>query len=889
MRIFTLFFAFFLIMHTNSQNLVQNSDFSINGGSFDNWEKTDGTILEQSGTDNIAFINGENGVLYQRVSGIKGGTNYQCSIIFTDALVKQTTGYGYATEFDTPLPIPTFTVGANNLSGFCNNNNGLWIPFPYDISSEEIITFNILTPEGATALYLCMGTKGAVARMRIKSVSLIELSAKDVIFTVKQKTDDTPVENAMIMLDGIATTYYTNASGNTTIQLPPSSTPYQFKVLKDWYKEYNGLITVSGDQNHVIVELEDIQEVKKVETRISKYGDNATPYPLYGHFWDSGLNYDNETITKLTDAFDYIIGGSGVPGSSSIVDQLHAADPKFQVISYSGGWTQDYSLAEDKKMDMAYYQCGYLSQAIDATTTTIVLNAPPTNKGKGLIASEEGHFDIWIRVENELMKVTQVSSTTTYPISVTVERGFGGTVSTTHIAGKAVTLPLYGETPPTSGNVARNYFINCFGIRKQKLEDALFSVVEEKHFDGIWIDILMGRLSATSLMNNGYVEWDHNKEQALTGIDDVAYTKSAMHDLYQKFYSRKGYYPTIYGNNVLYSSALTEGTRAYAMVQNNPDQRIIDGFCHENSWGHMSSDDSGIDNDEVIVSAEATRIYGTESRFLECYMNNTWLEHCKAISLLSEEGLPNQPMTINAGFKNQWFAANLSDQVRYDFNKYAYASYLMSVHVTTDSMISCRMGISPLRNNNGEISVEVEPFFYYPIGIPTETNSSSKFTDYRYNNENIYARNFSNGVVLLNPMTNNMNQTISLAEITGSDKTFIDPENNNAVVTHIQLNSRESKILLFQQDTGLGDIYTNAQTIKSYPTPTKNILNIELPKYFNSATTDVEILSLNGKVVRNSIVEILNGRIQIDVSKLNKGFYILQMAKGMYVCKIIKD
>ena len=56
------------------------------------------------------------------------------------------------------------------------------------------------------------------------------------------------------------------------------------------------------------IELQDFVEVKDVQTRISEYGDNATPYPIYAHLWSQNLNFTPEINQKLVDNFDYIIG-----------------------------------------------------------------------------------------------------------------------------------------------------------------------------------------------------------------------------------------------------------------------------------------------------------------------------------------------------------------------------------------------------------------------------------------------------------------------------------------------------------------------------------------------------------------------------------------------------
>jgi hypothetical protein len=272
------------------------------------------------------------------------------------------------------------------------------------------------------------------------------------------------------------------------------------------------------------------------------------------------------------------------------------------------------------------------------------------------------------------------------------------------------------------------------------------AIAAESGQDGIWIDILVGLLGAQNMKGGTYTLWDHNTETLLTNevINDK--TKTALDEIYSGFYSRMGYFPVIYGNNVLFSLTLTPADRAFVMVKNTKHPRGLDGFCHENSWGHMTDEAGSVDNNgQPVNTADKVIIVGKNKHYLEWYRGNTWLNNCKAIALLAENNLPNQPMTINAGFKNQWFAADLENATRYAFHKFSYASYLMCVNVTPDSLISCRMGISPQVVENGKTGVRFEPFFYYQVGIPKQNNSAANFAQYRVGSENLYSRRFSAG------------------------------------------------------------------------------------------------------------------------------------------------
>ena len=157
-------------MNGQSQNLIVNSDFEKDGGSLNGWSTASGTTLGTIDADHFAVLHGENGVLYQKVTGISVGKNYKCTMYFKNLNIKQNTGYGYAIEKDVPLVLPEFTVGATNLKSFCDSS-GVWTVLDATNQGTNIILdYNVMIPEDAKSIYICMGTKGAVSDMQVDSV-----------------------------------------------------------------------------------------------------------------------------------------------------------------------------------------------------------------------------------------------------------------------------------------------------------------------------------------------------------------------------------------------------------------------------------------------------------------------------------------------------------------------------------------------------------------------------------------------------------------------------------------------------------------------------------------------------------------------------------------------
>lgn len=894
-----LYIVVFLFSFTLSgQNVILNNDFEASGGSLNDWQYTSGTTLKIEGTDHYASVVGENGVLYQKITNISPGLPYVCTINFKSLVLKQTTGYGFAIEKGAPLTIPTFTIGATNLRDFCNNNNGLWTQLDTATGTTEsdgsvTYSYNITIPSDATAIYICLGTKGAVAKLDVNNVAFQkDPNIKEVKFQIND-TSNNPVQNAEIQIQGFSFSLLTNALGQAVTNLI-LNTNYNVSVLKDYFIINNSLLTITPSTSTVVIQLEDLVEIKDVQTRISEYGDNLTPYPIYAHMWNGGLNFSAAINQKLTDNFDYIIGGGDINNmQANVVDALKALDDKFQVIQYQGGWSQKASLLNNEKMNLLYYRAGTLSSAIDASQTTFVINAPSDNKGLGLVASETNNFTTWIRIGGELMKLVSVSSKTAYPITVTVERGFESTTPISHTAISTVTAPVYTVIPIEGGNNSNlSYFDPVFGPRKNRLKQNAIDNARFNNKDGIWIDILVGLLDAKSMTGGNYTLWNHDKNQVLSSSDINLKTKDAMNEIYNGFYARLGYYPVIYGNNVLYDQNYNSGSRAFVMEKTIEHPRGLDGFCHENSWGHMSDDSGGIDNDGNPVSTnDIYRVVSkyNNGRFLEWYMGNTWIDRCKTIALLAQRELPNQPMTINAGFKNQWFAYDLTRQQRYDFNKYSYASYLLSVEVDNNNKISTRMGISPMTDDgSGNLDVVVESFFLYDIGIPTETNSYSNFTNYRVGSNNLYARQFSKGLVLINPFNAGMSQSVSISTITGTNDIYLNPEEGNNPVTTVQLGSREALLLLKDNTASVEDNTKNAVSVFPNPANTHLQIKSKLLNQFTSKIVHVELCNLLGQSKRMQ-AKSFNGLLNLNVSTLSPGMYIIKIKDLNFTSKFIKQ
>jgi hypothetical protein len=240
-------------------------------------------------------------------------------------------------ESGQPLILPTFTIGATNLKSFCEGNGGEWINLPANLEENDtVMSFLFTLPENATAAYVALGTKGALSVYEIDSVQLLRPETKEVHFHITERNTGNPIEEAEVTIHELGMPFLTDAKGEVVINLLPREAPYEYSIHRDWYQSLTSSFILDDEGLSLNLQLDSIREVKDVRTRISKYGETLTPYPLFGHMWSSGLHFSDTRIEHIASSLDYIIGGAGIPLDSNLVNRFKAIDPRFQVIRYQG-------------------------------------------------------------------------------------------------------------------------------------------------------------------------------------------------------------------------------------------------------------------------------------------------------------------------------------------------------------------------------------------------------------------------------------------------------------------------------------------------------------------------------------------------------------------------
>lgn len=460
-----------------------------------------------------------------------------------------------------------------------------------------------------------------------------------------------------------------------------------------------------------------------------------------------------------------IFGIKALPFTSRLMDHLNQIDPSFQVIPYQGGWSVKASEYQGSLSELLYYQSATLVDDIATSATKIRIEGKSSSLGSEFLASSQGQYDTWIRIENELLKNVDIQNSNNNVLLLTVTRGYNNTITASHTSGCTVTSPLYEVSPKQTKDFKEiSYFVPVFGERGTTIAKALNNYRQQTGSNGIWIDIVLGQLNARTMDGRRrFMLWNYTTNSPFNNTDYIQYTKTTIASIKEKYKQQFGEYPIIYGNNALFSTQWNEGAKAFLMVPGFIGQPVINGMCQENSWGHMMSGDDFKEGNNTESSSIFIR--GQNDHFLQWFIADKWVSNCQGVAILSQKGLPNQPMSINAGFKKKWFASDLSDSICYAFNKFAYVSYLFCIHVNNEGVTSTRMGFSPLRVRNGITQVVIEDFFYYPIGTPIEEQRYDKFANYQFKDNNIFVRRFSNGIIVINSFKTAMSSAIKIFDI----------------------------------------------------------------------------------------------------------------------------
>uniref|UniRef100_A0A7S2XB62 Uncharacterized protein n=1 Tax=Lotharella oceanica TaxID=641309 RepID=A0A7S2XB62_9EUKA len=170
-----------------------------------------------------------------------------------------------------------------------------------------------------------------------------------------------------------------------------------------------------------------------------------------------------------------------------------------------------------------------------------------------------------------------------------------------------------------------------------------------------------------------------------------------------------------------------------------------------------------------------------------------WQANVNIIMDAVKRNLHALPIVAQAGCKSVVLEA-MSKKDRDSFERFAYASYLLSVEAPSGNGAnsSVALGLNAFYiDPNGTRYADIHDRYFYPLGAPTQFAPDPDVDFYMQKDGLTYKRTFENGVVLVNPTKH---------DTTGNDLggSYVDPESNDPtkVVTSVDLPQKTAVIML---------------------------------------------------------------------------------------------
>eukprot|EP01084_Bolivina_argentea_P132505 233841_1 len=475
-------------------------------------------------------------------------------------------------------------------------------------------------------------------------------------------------------------------------------------------------------------------------------------YPLYAI--DSGhdeSNLTNNDIQIIASNFTFIQANY----STKTLNAMHKINKHFKPITYINSDATDANeLEKTDRFGCAYYIIATLTKSISTNDNTFPVTILSKNSNKSYLKtstnkngnySDSNGYVTFIRIDNELMKITAVTSlNSNNQQTITVIRGFDNTKISSYSSNINIFCPVYngGGYPhqSESDNNHINYIIDpeqSFG--KNRLISHTIQAIQTGN-NGSWFDCFSAAPWAAvdicgnpmsnpwSFVENAYFNrstWRNANQQRLIYVLNETYNKL-------------NYYPIILANNIHMSYWPNEGNaKTFLKQQNNVKYRTyLNGYSMERFAGAETGSGCPYEGDGLI---------------LQWNDYNTWLNAIQELMDASQSIMNGGifPMIAQAGCKSVRLETVPAEE-RDNFEQYAYVSFLLGIESMNGNST---LGIpSFYQNKNRTLRYAyVHPRYFWNIGNPIESYKYDNITNYRKNGKNSFQRYFENGLIVINP------------------------------------------------------------------------------------------------------------------------------------------
>ncbi|MCX7014702.1 MAG: hypothetical protein NTW86_19495 [Candidatus Sumerlaeota bacterium] len=533
---------------------------------------------------------------------------------------------------------------------------------------------------------------------------------------------------------------------------------------------------------------------------------------------------DNSRCTEddlrvLAEKFQMVYGGF----SREQMDAMRGFNPQFKVLQYVGTFSTNTTSkllppaeAEKRRAELLHYPLARLAGDVSIDARRIRLE--PLGKNAKLIlkpSAADGEFSVidpqkpesnryvtWLRIDEEFLRVNGFDPATG---EVEVQRGFSGSRAAAHKAGAPVLHPVYqagnapgiekdeyGRPPKTISYIPDPAAPLRWDLTFQETLHAL-----DKGYDGAWIDCLGSKpfnpagvdgnllskagaaprsdedLLGAAARGRALPLWSFAEGRPYTEESFRVCCEKGVTDLQSRLEKRLGKCPTLYANNIGPGYFPDQGGRKFFLTPTEAKPRPLDGYCLEGFAGTLSNADFSRWFYENGPPAPPT--YPNEEH---------WQYAVRVCMDAAQDKLAICPMISQAGWKTMMLEALPLEQ-RNQFERFAYASYLMSVERDAPAML----GMPAFYVGEKGRYAHVDDLYFQPIGDPAESRKPDDIEGYRVEGHKTYLRRFGNGVVLVNPTTE-ADADVPLSRL------CVDPETRQTV-SSTSMKAQAGRLLLF--------------------------------------------------------------------------------------------
>ena len=482
------------------------------------------------------------------------------------------------------------------------------------------------------------------------------------------------------------------------------------------------------------------------------------------------LTGDRDNAAAIN-ATQVIYGSDGAPLRAVLRSRNRLKIP-IPTLVYTGGLTTNpgtdlAALERNYRSAIAMTPAATLAADIDAATTQIPL-ADPTGGELAIKASTAAYSDskdsskfcFWIRIDDELMRVTAITPARQRPIQnpvpseatssskiqnsivITVERGFSKTTPAPHAARARVFSPVYqgnredahaarhpNAWPGSTDDPRLLYTLDPRSPDAQKFKAALVVDVMRQGCDGAWFDTFQIRpFNICDALGRKLANfWDFKTGATYQKENYIEAMKDYLRGIRALVRAATGREPVIFANNV--TGTYKDGAK---QIFNHGDTRdLLDGYSFEDSYF------------KTQATRDKTKSNEAKASFFPL-TGDKWLTNVTNHADAATSGLRGLCMAGPAGYVAQYIN---SAQPNYaQLIRYAYASFLLTVTKERTTMFGLPMLVS---DKNAATGIVPWPrVLNAGIGDPLQEN---KIDTLKVPGTPCYMRRFQNGIAIVNP------------------------------------------------------------------------------------------------------------------------------------------